>query len=153
MPARLDAAAPDFEKRLRLLIDRRRADEAEAERAAADIIRRVRTEGDAALIDLTRRFDRLELLPEALRIKPDEIAAASACCEAGQRAALEQARDRIEAYHRRQLPEDADWRAMWRRSLPDRRCAGSSRAAERARPRRTGECTRPARRAGRNGGA
>jgi histidinol dehydrogenase len=110
MPARLDAAAPDFEKRLRLLIDRRRAEEAEAERAAGEIIRRVRAEGDAALVDLTRRFDRLELLPEELRIKPDEIAAACARCDAGQRAALVQARDRIEAYHRRQLPADADWR-------------------------------------------
>jgi histidinol dehydrogenase len=110
MPARLDAAAPDFEKRLRLLIDRRRAEEAEAERAAGEIIRRVRAEGDAALVDFTRRFDRLELLPEELRIKPDEIAAACARCDAGQRAALVQARDRIEAYHRRQLPADADWR-------------------------------------------
>ena len=110
MPVRLDAAAADFDKRLAGLIDRRRADEADAERAAAEIIRRVRAEGDAAVIDLTRRFDRVELSPETMRIGADEVAAASARCGPKQRAALEQARDRIEAYHRRQLPEDADWR-------------------------------------------
>jgi len=47
MPARLDAAAPDFAKRLTALLDRRRADEADAERAAAEIIARVRA-GDRA---------------------------------------------------------------------------------------------------------
>jgi histidinol dehydrogenase len=110
MPLKLDAAAADFGKRLAALIDRRRADEAGAERAAAEIIRRVRAEGDAAVIDLTRRFDRVELSPETMRVGADEITAASARCDPEQRAALEQARDRIEAYHRRQLPEDADWR-------------------------------------------
>jgi histidinol dehydrogenase len=110
MPARLDAAAPDFGRRLAMVIDRRRADEADAERAAAEIIGRVRAEGDAALIDLTRRFDRVELSPRTLRIGSDEIAAAGARCDPAQRAALEQARNRIEAYHRRQLPADADWR-------------------------------------------
>ena len=76
MPARLDAAAPDFAKRLTALLDRRRADEADAERAAAEIIARVRAEGDAAVIDLTRRFDRVELSPGTLRIGSAEIAAA-----------------------------------------------------------------------------
>jgi histidinol dehydrogenase len=110
LPVRLDAAARDFGKRLSALLDRRRADEADAERVAAEIIRRVRAEGDAALVDLTRRFDRVELSPERLRIGADEIAAASARCDPERRAALEQASERIEAYHRRQLPEDADWR-------------------------------------------
>jgi histidinol dehydrogenase len=110
MPARLDAAAPDFAKRLTALLDRRRADEADAERAAAEIIARVRAEGDAAVIDLTRRFDRVELSPGTLRIGSAEIAAASAACDRHQRAALTLAHERIEAYHRRQLPEDADWR-------------------------------------------
>jgi histidinol dehydrogenase len=110
MPARLDAAAPDFARRLAALLDRRRADEADADRAAAEIIARVRAEGDAAVLDLTRRFDRVELSPGTLRVAADEIAAASAACDRHQRAALELARDRIEAYHRRQLPQDADWR-------------------------------------------
>ena len=110
MPTRLDAAAPGFEERLRTLIDRRRAEEGDAERAAAEIVQRVRVEGDAALIDLTRRFDRMQLSPETLRVRADEIAAAAARCDPRDRAALAEARDRIEDYHRRQLPQDADYR-------------------------------------------
>jgi histidinol dehydrogenase len=110
MPARLDAAAPGFERRLRALIERRRDEGGEAERAAAEIIARVRAEGDAALIDLTRRFDRVQLTPERLRIDPEEIAEAAQRCEAHRVEALALARARIEDYHRRQLPQDADYR-------------------------------------------
>jgi histidinol dehydrogenase len=109
MPVRLDAGAPDFEERLRALIDRRRLEESEAEQIAAEIIRRVRAEGDSALIDYARRFDRIELSPETLRIGAEEIAVEVSRCDAHERAALAMARDRIEDYHRRQLPQDADY--------------------------------------------
>ncbi len=110
MPARLNASSPDFEAELQALLDRRRADEADAEDAAAGIVGRIRAEGDAALIELTQRFDRIRLTPATLRIGPEEIAAALARCDPAGRAALVLARDRIEAYHRRQVPQDADWR-------------------------------------------
>ncbi|HXV22751.1 MAG TPA: histidinol dehydrogenase, partial [Alphaproteobacteria bacterium] len=109
MPVRLNAVAHDFDEGLSALINRRRAEEEDAEGAAAEIIRRVRAEGDGALVELTRRFDRFELHAEGLRIAPEEIAAAAAGCDAAQRAALAEARDRIEDYHRRQLPKDADY--------------------------------------------
>lgn len=110
MPARLDAGDPDFAARLRALIDRRRAEGSEAERAAAEIVRRVRAEGDAALIEFTRRFDQVRLTPATLRIGAGEIAAAAARLSPEQRAALAQACERIADYHRRQLPRDADYR-------------------------------------------
>jgi histidinol dehydrogenase len=110
MPVRLDAGAPDFEERLRALLDRRRLEESDAEQIAAEIIRRVRAEGDSALIDYARRFDRIELSPETLRIGAEEIAVEVSRCDAHERAALAMARDRIEDYHRRQLPQDADYR-------------------------------------------
>jgi len=110
MPVSLNASAPDFDERLRALLDRRRDEEDDAERIAAEIIGRVRLEGDAAVIDYTRRFDRLELSPARLRIGTEEIAAAVSRCDGRELAALALARDRIEDYHRRQLPPDADYR-------------------------------------------
>lgn len=110
MPVRLDASAPDFAQQLRTLLDRRRDEEGDAERIAAEITARVRVEGNSALIDYTRRFDRLELSPETLRIGADEMTAALSRCRPGDLAALALARDRIEDYHRRQLPQDADYR-------------------------------------------
>ena len=110
MPVSLNASAPDFDERLRALLDRRRDEEDDAERIAAEIIRRIRLEGDAAVIDYTRRFDRLELSPARLRIGTEEIAAAVSRCDGRELAALALARDRIEDYHRRQLPQDADYR-------------------------------------------
>jgi histidinol dehydrogenase len=104
MPVSLNASAPDFDEQLRALLDRRRDEEDDAERIAAEIIRRIRLEGDAAVIDYTRRFDRLELSPARLRIGAEEIAAAVSRCDGRELAALALARDRIEDYHRRQLP-------------------------------------------------
>ena len=62
--------------------------------------------GDAALIEATRKFDRLELKAEGLRITPAEIDAAVKACDAPTLDALKFARDRIEVFHRRQLPKD-----------------------------------------------
>ena len=104
MPARLDASASGFAEALAGLLDRRRSVEGEADRAAAEIIARVRAEGDAALIDLTRRFDRVQLTAETLRIGPADLAAAAGRCSAEDRAALSEAAQRIRAYHERQLP-------------------------------------------------
>ena len=109
MPVRLEAAAPGFDRRLRALIERRRDEGGGAERAAAEIIARIRAEGDAALIELTHRFDRIRLSPERLRIGAQEIVEAVARCEPRQIEALAAARARIADYHRRQLPEDADY--------------------------------------------
>ena len=61
MPVSLNANAPDFQERLRALLDRRRDEDGHAERISAEVIARVRLEGDSAVIDYTRRFDRIEL--------------------------------------------------------------------------------------------
>ncbi|MBH5398664.1 histidinol dehydrogenase [Bradyrhizobium sp. CNPSo 4010] len=62
--------------------------------------------GDAALLEATARFDRLKLDPSSLRVSAAEIEAAVKACEPATLDALELARDRIETYHRRQLPKD-----------------------------------------------
>jgi len=66
----------------------------------------VRKDGDKALLELTRRFDRLDLAATGIRVREAEIAAAVAASGKETLAALELARDRIETHHRRQLPAD-----------------------------------------------
>ena len=109
MPVTLNAAAPDFETTFAALLGAKREDSPDVDAAVADIIADVRAQGDAAVIALTKKFDRVTLTPETLRISAAEIAAAAAEVSAKDRAALETAATRIRAYHERQLPEDAEW--------------------------------------------
>ncbi len=109
MPIRLDTRSPDFEKRFAAFLTARRAQEADVEEVVAGIIADVRARGDAALIEATRRFDRLELTPATMAWTEAEIDAAIARVPAAQRAALELAAERIRAYHERQKPADARW--------------------------------------------
>jgi histidinol dehydrogenase len=78
----------------------------DVDQAVRAIIAQVRREGDAALVELTRRFDRLDLGAAGIQVSEDEVEAAVAGCDREQMAALHLARDRIETHHRRQLPAD-----------------------------------------------
>jgi len=106
MPIRLDARSTDFPQRFRAFLATKREASADVEHAVRGILADVAERGDAAVLDLTRKFDRLDLQPSTLRIGADEIAAARAQCDAGALEALAFARDRIEAFHKRQLPRD-----------------------------------------------
>jgi histidinol dehydrogenase len=106
MPIRLDTRDPDFEQRFRAFLSTKREAAQDVEAAARAIIADVAARGDRALIDLTRKFDRLDLSTLGLRIPPEQIAAALRSCGTREVDALRLARDRIEAYHRRQLPTD-----------------------------------------------
>lgn len=105
MPVRLDAAAADFETRFQAYLDTGREDAEQVDAAVSEIIARVVAEGDAALIELTRRFDRLDVTAAGLRITPDEVEAAIAACAPDLIAAIDLAATRIEDFHRRQLPQ------------------------------------------------
>lgn len=107
MPIRLDDSSAAFEREFRDLLSAKREVSEEVDRVVADIIADVRERGDAAVIDYTQRFDHLALTAQSLRVSSDEIDAAVAACPPAQMAALETARDRIEAYHARQKPQDA----------------------------------------------
>ncbi len=106
MPRELDSRSPEFAQQFAALVESKRTAEADVDAAVAEIIERVRREGDAALIDYTRRFDGLELTPDKLRIGKEEVSAAFDSCDPRAVAALELAASRIDAYHGRQLPED-----------------------------------------------
>jgi histidinol dehydrogenase len=108
MPLRLDSGAPGFEAAFAAFLARKRALEADVDAAVAVILADVKARGDAAVIELTQRFDRIALTPETMRVPPDDIAAARRQCGADALAALEFAAVRIGAYHRKQMPQDFD---------------------------------------------
>ena len=109
MPQFLDSRQPDFETAFAALLGAKREDSPDVDAVVADIIADVRTRGDAAVIELTERFDRIALTPQTLRFSAEEIAQALEEVPAPERAALELAAARIRAYHERQMPQDADW--------------------------------------------
>ena len=109
MPQFLDASEADFEARFTALLGAKREDSPDVDQAVAAIIADVRSRGDAALVDLTAKFDRLQLDAGSLRFSDAEIDVLVAQVPAHERAALELAAERIRAYHQRQLPEDASW--------------------------------------------
>jgi histidinol dehydrogenase len=109
MPIRLDARAADFPAKFRSFLDAKREASADVEQAVRAIIADVAARGDAALIALTQKFDRVDLGTIGMRVRSDELEAATAACEAVALDALKLARDRIEVYHRRQLPQDDRW--------------------------------------------
>jgi len=105
----LDTADPDFETRFSTLLGAKREDSPDVDDIVVGIIADVRARGDAAVIDLTEKFDRLVLTPDTLRFTPEEIAAECAKVSAAERDALELAAERIRAYHVRQMPDDEIW--------------------------------------------
>jgi histidinol dehydrogenase len=106
MPIRLDARAPDFAERFRAFLATKREAAADVEAVVRAILADVAARGDAALIELTAKHDRLDLAAGDLKITAAEIETAYAACDRAALDALAFARDRIEAYHRRQLPRD-----------------------------------------------
>ncbi|HEX4179559.1 MAG TPA: histidinol dehydrogenase [Caulobacteraceae bacterium] len=106
---RFNTTDAGFDAAFTAFVNARRGAPAEVDAAVAEIIERVRTEGLAAVLDLTRRFDRVELDEATIRVSPEEIEAGVAACAAETRAAIAFAARRIEAYHSRQKPADARW--------------------------------------------
>ena len=104
MPIRLDRRAPAFTERFRAFLATKREASAEVDAVVRAIIADVAARGDRALIELSRKLDRVDLERIGLRVRADEIDAAYAVCDRRALDALALARDRIEAYHRRQLP-------------------------------------------------
>ncbi|WP_270938309.1 histidinol dehydrogenase [Falsiroseomonas oryzae] len=105
----LDTRDTGFEAAFRDLLDQARETTAKVDAAVAAIIAEVRARGDAALVELTARFDRWSPSSAvALRVTPAEMEAAAAAIAPERRQALELAARRIEAFHRAQLPRDVE---------------------------------------------
>jgi histidinol dehydrogenase len=101
---RLDSAVPDFEDRLAQLLAFEGAQDPQVEAAVAGILDDVRRRGDAAVLECTARFDRLQAPSvAALELPRAALEEALAKLPGARRAALGQAAARVRAYHERQL--------------------------------------------------
>ena len=109
MPQFLSTIDAGFEDAFVALLAAKREDSVDVDEAVATIIADVRARGDAALRELTLRFDRLDLSDAPLRFTDAEIERHAAAVSASDRAALELAAERIRAYHVRQMPADQSW--------------------------------------------
>lgn len=106
MPSRLDSRDPGFARDFETLLNSKREASEEVGAVVAAILGDVRVRGDAAVVEYTQKFDRLNLTPETLAFTSDEIDTASARIPAEVRAALQLAHDRITAHHQKQKPVD-----------------------------------------------
>jgi histidinol dehydrogenase len=106
MPRRLDASAPGFERDFIELLGLKRESDPDVAAVVAAIIDDVRRRGDEALFEYTARFDRVELSPETIRVRPEEMLAAREACSREALDALETAAARIRAFHEKQMPEN-----------------------------------------------
>ncbi|MEM6306435.1 MAG: histidinol dehydrogenase [Pseudomonadota bacterium] len=102
-------ADADFEQQFTALLAAKREDSPDVDAVVADIIADVRDRGDAAVLELTEKFDRLPLTADQMQFTPDQIDDYCAQVSDAEQAALELAADRIRAYHLRQMPQDAWW--------------------------------------------
>ena len=106
---RLDARDAGFEAAFAALVEGRRDADDDVSRDVAAILARVRAEGDAAVRDLTQRFDGHDLDTTGWRIAAEDCAAAWYGLETELQAALKLAHSRIIDYHVRQRPADSEW--------------------------------------------
>src|SRR3954447_17316107 len=109
MATTLHTRDPGFEAAFRGLLAAKRDSAADVDRSVARIIDDVAERGDAALVEYTNRFDRVSLTEAQLRLGPDEIAAGAEAAPPDTVAALGVAAERIDAFHRWQLPSDIDY--------------------------------------------
>lgn len=103
---RLSTTDPGFEVAFERLVGQARETTAQVDQAVASIIADVRTRGDAAIIELTERFDRQVIAEHTIRITEADITAAATTVGDDLSAAIDLAASRIEAFHRAQVPTD-----------------------------------------------
>ncbi|ASP36505.1 histidinol dehydrogenase [Labrenzia sp. VG12] len=107
MVLRLNSSDTGFEDQFKALLAGKREVSEDVDQIVRDILDRVRTEGDRAVLDYTARFDRLEAGSMAeLKVSEAEIEAALSQVPAETLDALQLAHDRIKSHHARQMPKD-----------------------------------------------
>lgn len=95
-----------FEQRFAAFLTTKREVSEDVDTAVRAIIARVRAEGDAALIDYSRKFDRAELDRLGIAVSKEDIAQAYKQADPQTVEAIKFARDRIRSHHERQMPRD-----------------------------------------------
>ena len=110
MPIKINFVDPNFQKRIELLVNARREIDLDVSELVCKILANIRSRGDEALLEYTKKFDRLSLSDAAdIKIGKAEIISARANCSDETLGALEHAASRIVSYHKRQLPQGFDY--------------------------------------------
>lgn len=102
----LRQTAPDFEQEFSEFLAGKREISTDVDQVAREIVETVRRDGDSALIDYSKKFDRIDLDKTGIAITEQEIEDAFKIAPASTVEALKLARDRIEAHHARLMPKD-----------------------------------------------
>ena len=101
---RLDTTADDFESRFAGLFELISEQNAAIDTRVGEMLDEVRRRGDDAVLEFTRRFDRVDASAMSeLEIPQQQLRAALDSLGAEQRDALQAAAQRVRAYHERQL--------------------------------------------------
>ena len=109
MPVLLNSQNSNFEKEFKKLLLAKREDSVDVDVSVREIIGRVIELGDQALIEYTKKFDRVSLTTDTLRFTQSELKEQAAQVSDKDRSALELAVTRIKSYHEKQLPDDTFW--------------------------------------------
>ncbi len=106
MVARLNATDKDFSRDFASLLQGTSHSGRNVREAVQDILEQVRTRGDAALIELSEKFDRITLTPQTIRFSQQEIEREADRADGETVRALEFAYGRILSHHEKQKPSD-----------------------------------------------
>ena len=109
MPVLLNSQNSNFEKEFKKLLLAKREDSVDVDLSVREIIGGVIELGDQALIEYTKKFDRISLTTDTLRFTQSELKEQAAQVSDKDRSALELAVTRIKSYHEKQLPDDTFW--------------------------------------------
>ena len=109
MPVLLNSQNSNFEKEFKKLLLAKREDSVDVDVSVREIIGGVIELGDQALIEYTKKFDRVSLTTDTLRFTQSELKEQAAQVSDKDRSALELAVMRIKSYHEKQLPDDTFW--------------------------------------------
>lgn len=107
MPVKFSTRDADFEARFQDLLGAKREVQEDLNNAVTSILNDVKARGDAAVLEYTKRWDRLDLTADAMAFTAEEITAAVAQCDTDTLDALKLAAARIEAFHRTQPIESS----------------------------------------------
>ncbi|MEM7441715.1 MAG: histidinol dehydrogenase [Pseudomonadota bacterium] len=99
MALRLDAAADGFAAAFAAFLTSKREQQVDVSAVVSGIIGDVRKRGDAAILELTKRFDRQSLTADGMRVPRDEVAKVAALAPKEEVEALEFAAARISSFH------------------------------------------------------
>ena len=99
----------DFKSALEKIVHRSNDDLASHDDTVREILSGIRREGDSALLEYTRRFDRYDLTPDRLKVTREEISEAYGKVSEVEIEALKQSAGNIRKYHERQVQKSWEY--------------------------------------------